>query len=160
MEVEQYKTEQLSPNIFQFYSSGPKGRIEIRISFILIGQDLYNLAFGVWNSILADIDDQIETKNGDIDVILGTVAKTTLRFLNDHPTSYVVATGSTPIRSRKYQMGINQNLVALMNNYIIGGFIAERSSSGNIIGAWPNWDGNWFEFKIGINYDAFLLSLK
>lgn len=56
-------------------------------------------------------------------------------------------------------MGLNKNLHDLLEKYIVAGFIAKRNL-GMIIGAWPNWDGTWVEFKSGINYDAFLLRVK
>ena len=160
MQIEKYTTEQVNSTTYKFYSLGPKGEIELRIGFTPINEDLYNLAFGVWDSVSEGIDDIVETKNNDMDIILGTVAQTTLNFLNDHPKSYIIATGSTAVRTRKYQMGINQNLAELIKDYIVGGFIAIKNSENNFVGNWPEWDGEWQEFEGGVNYNAFLLYLK
>ena len=50
----------------------------------------YNLAFGVWN----EINDKIETKNGDGDKILATVSQKTLEFLQTYSDSNMFATES------------------------------------------------------------------
>lgn len=47
MNIESYQTEHLRENQHRFYSIGPRGKIELRIDFTLISEDIYNLAFGV-----------------------------------------------------------------------------------------------------------------
>lgn len=104
MKTKKYTTNQISPDSYQFYkinqnveiidsytffSTGPKGKIELRI---LITIDLsesnigiYNLAFGVWDPVLKDLDDRIETKNNDMDQILATVGETAINFVLKNP---------------------------------------------------------------------------
>jgi hypothetical protein len=74
MKIEKYPSNQISSNAYQFFSEGTRGRYEIRVDFSYLGQSLYNLGFGVWNSDKEEIDDSIEIRNGDMDRILATSA--------------------------------------------------------------------------------------
>lgn len=160
MEIKAYNIEKFTNDSYRFYSEGPNGKFELRIVFSPLVQDFYNLGFGVYNALTDDIDDKIQTRNGDMDTILATVAQTAIEFLAERRSAYLLASGSTGIRTRKYQMGIGQYLQELTQSHSVRGFIADRDAAGNTIGQWPSWDGEWFEFRNGINYDAFLLYLK
>jgi hypothetical protein len=160
MKIEKYPSGQVSSNAYQFFSEGIRGRYEIRVNFSYLDQDLYNLGFGVWNSDREAIDDSIETRNGDMDRILTTVSQITFQFLESNSQAIVLATGSSTIRTRKYQIGIGQNLDSLNSRYFIKGFIADRDKHGIISGVYPNWAGTWSDFEKGRNYDAFLIYLR
>lgn len=168
MKIKKYSTNQLDTNSYKFYkvddntqivnsyvffSIGPKGIFEFRIIFTKDMSEptleIYNLAFGVWNSVLNDIDDTIETKNDDMDKILATVGEKAINFILENPTAYLYAKGSTPIRTRKYQIGIFKNLPDIPSNLGIYGII--ENSQGDMLVE---------NFKIGINYHAFLLYTK
>jgi hypothetical protein len=159
MKIEKYPSNQISSNAYQFFSEGTRGRYEIRVNFSYLGQSLYNLGFGVWNSDKEEIDDSIEIRNGDMDRILATVSQLTFQFLESNSQVIVLASGSSTVRTRKYQIGIGQNLDSLNSRYCISGFIADRDKDGIISGAYPNWIGTWSNFEKGRNYDAFLIYL-
>lgn len=164
MNVQGYETEQLSNKDFKFFSVGPKGTYDMRISIRPINRSMYNLGFGVWSEEKQDIDDEIEIRNGDMDKILATVGKIALELLQKYPGLTLVATGSVPkgemaVRTRKYQMGINKNFDFLSEHHKIGGYIADRVN-GKTVGNFPNWSGSWHDFQKGTNYDAFLLTRK
>ncbi len=157
MQIGTYLTKQISSNVYTFNSVGPKGIIELRIIISKDDQEesiYYNLAFGVWNKKLGDIDDNIELRNGDMDRILVTVAKTALLFMKTHPRSLLYIQGSDSIRTRKYQMGISKYIDSVPPNMGILGLINETLLNE----ALPVW--KWERFKTDANYHAFLLYTK
>lgn len=160
MDVQGYETHRLSKIDFQFFSVGNKGTFDMRISIREIEHPVYNLGFGVWNEELQDIDDAIEIRNGDTNEILATVGQVALQFLQEYPGLSLAATGSVPngelaLRTRKYQMGINNHIEFLSKDHEVSGFIADRVH-GKIVGSWPEWTGGWYDIQKGTNYDAFL----
>ena len=94
---------------YEFFSEGPKGRIRKVVWFTRISQEnfSFNLAFG-------DLDDKgifsdlIISNNHDAEKVLATVARAVMSFTNLYPEAIIYAEGSTPARTRRYQMGINK----------------------------------------------------
>ena len=135
----------------KFYSSGKSGDFELRMLITrekgsLEVKDL-NLGFGVWNNDTKDIDDEIETKNGDMQQILATVANRALEFLSRYPEAEIFAKGSTASRTRLYQMEIAKIIDEVPDGLRIEGLVS-------------NDDIGFVNFQKGINFDAFLLSAK
>lgn len=52
------------------------------VIYYKLEEDLFNLAFGDWNSELQRIDDTKRSNNGDREKILATVAATAIDFVN------------------------------------------------------------------------------
>lgn len=133
----------------KFYSSGKNGNFELRMLITRekgsLGFKDLNLGFGVWNEETRDIDDGIETKNGDMQQILATVANRALEFLSRYPEAEIFAKGSTASRTRLYQMEIAKIINEVPDGLRIEGLISK-------IG--------FVDFRKGINFDAFLLSAK
>jgi len=129
---------------YSFYSEGPKGLIEKAAIYTKMQEGLYNLAFGDWNADIQSLDDSIRTNNGDRDKVLATVAFTALDFTNQYPNTLLSFEGSTPARTRLYQMGIGNNLSEINKNFEIRGLRLQK----------------WEPFMQGINYDAFLAQRK
>ncbi|MCF2489907.1 DUF6934 family protein [Dyadobacter sp. CY347] len=170
MNLPSYDTVAYAENAFQFYSKGNHNML-IAIVKLPNSDNEYNLGFGVWNGETNMIDDKISVNNGDRDQILATVGKTALEYINNHPEIRLLATGSVSkkegsdefemrLRTRLYQMGINQHYDYLVQRYNIEGFKAVKNQKGEIEGDWPNWKGEWVPFTKGTNYDAFSLNLK
>jgi hypothetical protein len=159
MDNKKYEVERLNSHIYQFYSNGVRGSFEMIIIYSPQGNNIYNLGFGVWNESLKEVDDFVEIRNGDTEKILATVAQTTLDFLFENPTISIYASGSSAARTRKYQMGINNFLSYLNTNYNVQGFLPNRGEDEALSG-FPYRHGAWQTFRPGVNYDAFLLSLK
>jgi len=135
----------------KFYSSGKSGDFELRMLITRekggSGFKDLNLGFGVWNEEIRDIDDGIETKNGDMQQILATVANRALEFLSRYPEAEIFAKGSTPSRTRLYQMEIAKIIDEVPDGLRIEGLVS-------------NDDIGFVNFQKGINFDAFLLSAK
>ena len=132
---------------FQFVSAGPNGKIKKAIIYTLrINQDFifYNLGFGDLNDETGTLDDLSQSNNGDRDKILATVAQTVLEFTNYIPGAIVYAEGSTPARTRLYQMGLASSLEEIEKIFDIYGLVG----------------GEWLPFERNVNYNAFMVYRK
>ena len=127
---------------FYFNSDGPKGRIRKAVSFEYLGEidDFYyfNLAFG-------DVDpggmfnDLTVSDNKDREKVLATVAATALEFTHHIRKCRLTITGSTPSRTRLYQMKIAAHYTDISELFEIQG----ETKNG------------WEKFRKGENYLAF-----
>lgn len=129
---------------FTFFSIGPKGVIPKVIQFIKIADDYFNLTFGDWHDAAEKIEDFVRTNNKDRDKVLATVASVVLEFTNYFPNAIIMAQGSTPARTRLYQMGINAEFDFIIKIFTIEGFAG----------------GEWRTFEKHKNYSAFRVKKK
>jgi hypothetical protein len=146
MHLERYEFK-IFENRYTFYSEGPKGKIQKDILYQIVkggNTPLYNLTFGDWNDKAQRIDDQIISNNGDRQKILATIAASIIHFMEVNPDSFILAKGSTPSRTRLYQMNIASYLAVITAYFEIEGFIYNK----------------WELFQAGHNYKAFLLRRK
>ena len=134
---------------FMFQSSGksPLKKL-VRFEELDKTERIYNL---VLCTILGDGTEDCESaaKNGDIDSVLDTVAHIALIFTDHHPDRKIFFRGSDPIRTRKYQIRISNNVEEVMDYFDIDGLIIE--------------DGVLLSretFKKGKNYSGFIFSRK
>jgi hypothetical protein len=133
---------------FEFESNGPKGKVRkiVRYSPQNAGGITYfNLGFGDLNSKTGKIDDLAITNNQDRTKILATVAATVLEFTQHFPDVMVYAKGSTPARTRLYQIGISSNWIEIEPILDVFGY-----EQGN----------GWQPFRKNVNYQAFLVKRK
>jgi hypothetical protein len=129
---------------YEFTSDGPRGKILKAVIYGQIEEDLFNLAFGDWNTKLQKIDDTNRSNNGDRDKVLATVAATAIDFTDKFPGAIIYTEGSTPSRTRLYQIEIAKNLEEVSESFEIEGYI----------------NGSWEPFQRGRNYEAFLVRRK
>ncbi len=132
---------------FEFESIGPKGTIKKIVSFRLINIDgvtYINLGFGDENLISGGINDLSVSNNKDRDKILATIAATVMDFTAIFSDMMVYAKGSTPARTRLYQMGIAANFSEISSLLNVYGFL----------------NGQWHKFEKNINYEAFFVLRK
>lgn len=136
------------PEIFyyEFFSEGPNGKIRKVVQFQQVSGsvEVYNLGFGDFNADFGEIDDLSVSNNQDTQKVLVTVARTVVDFMQQHPKSIVLARGSTPARTRLYQMGISQFWTEIENTFEVKGFK----------------DGGWQPYIRGKNFDAFFIVKK
>jgi hypothetical protein len=146
MQFEKYEIEASSSLLrFEFYSIGPKGKIKKQVVFKAFenNNNVFNIGFGDVDKD-GNINDLTITNNEDSQKVLATVVLTVLKFFEKYPNYYVYATGSTKARSRLYRMGISNNLDEILQSFVIYGFF----------------DNKWEFFKIGKDYQEFLVRLK
>jgi hypothetical protein len=132
---------------YAFYSDGPKGKIKKIVlydRFVDVEGKTYSLAFGDRNGNSDRIDHLAVSNNQDREKILTTVAATALYFTEENPNAVLCFVGSTPARTRLYQMRIASQWDEIASLFDVKGLI----------------EGNWEPFRKGQNYDAFLLKRK
>ena len=112
-----------SENRYYFESIGRKGKITKVVAFTEKQNDIYNLGFGDFNPVTGQVDDKVKSENGDMPKVLATVLHITAQFLSDNPMLYVFFKGSTPDRTRLYQMAINHHYEEFSVNFEIFGLI-------------------------------------
>jgi hypothetical protein len=132
---------------YEFESIGPKGIIKKIIRFNLRnieGTTYINIGFGDEDVIRGGIDDLSISNNKDRDKILATIASAVLDFTVIFPDMMVYAKGSTPARTRLYQMGIAANYNEVSSLLYVYGFL----------------NGRWHKFERNVNYEAFFVLRK
>ena len=132
---------------FYFFSEGPKGKFRKFINFTLYnsyGTPYFNLGFGDWDEEKMEINDTNVTDNSDRQKILATIAAAVLFFTEYFPDIYIHAKGSTPVRTRLYQMGISANWDEIEPLLHVYGYLK----------------GKWHRFKKNTNDEAFLILRK
>jgi hypothetical protein len=90
------------------------------------------------------LSDSSRTNQGDMEKVLATVLQTVFVFLSKHPDATVVFTGSTPARTRLYQIAISKEIFKVKHLFAIQGFT----------------DGNFEDFEFGKGYEGFAISSK
>ena len=140
-----YRSES-SLKFYEFISEGPKGLIKKMVIYTeTTTENVYNLGFGDYDESTNGINDLSVTNNGDSLKVLATVASTVYAFTERHPNSWILATGSTSVRTRLYRMGITNNLTEIEADFIVFGYTKNE---------------DWEKFVVGEDYEAFLLTKK
>jgi hypothetical protein len=127
----------------------PNGRVKKVIDYQQIENEdsdveRYNLCFGDWDERVEDMCDLRITNNSDRKKVLATVAKTVISFTEKKPEAIIYGVGSTPARTRLYQMSINSNWEEVNRFFIVRGKI----------------DNNWELFRHNKNYEEILVFRK
>ena len=144
MELRKYKITTVDYETYEFWSEGSKGRIRKIIRFQRLEIELYNLGFGDWNEKVQGVDDRVRSNNNDKDRVLATVAAAVIEFMKYHPEAVIYAKGTTPARTRLYQIGLHRHWREISLLYSVKGII----------------QGVLTPFESGRNYDAFVLTAK
>lgn len=132
---------------YEFCSEGPKGKIKKVVLFSQVnlqGRFYFNLAFGDYDD-MGNFSDLVKSNNHDAEKVLATVARAVIQFTNIYPDAFIVAEGSTPSRTRRYQMGINK-------------FWKEIEPDFNVFGL--SKEGGFEPFRLGKNYAGFGVKRK
>lgn len=130
---------------FEFVSEGPKGAIRKLVEFQKTNNpEVYNLAFGDFDSDNDTFNDLAISDNKDTEKVLATIVNTVYVFFNEYPDVFVYATGSTKARTRLYRMGISKFIKELENDYYLYGQLNDE----------------FVEFELGIDYEGFLAQRK
>ncbi|WP_159729199.1 hypothetical protein [Sphingobacterium sp. 18053] len=117
---------------FTFKSVGGKGEIEKAIRYELVNEEhnIYNLCFGEIKGYnegtgKLEIDDKVESKNGDMEMILATVASSAYLFNETYPERIIYFSGSTDSRTRLYRMAISKEYDEISKKFDIFGAVFE-----------------------------------
>lgn len=132
---------------YEFCSEGPIGKINKIIFYdrkLIEEERRYSLSFGDWDENTGLLDVLTVSNNLDKQKILATLAASIIQFIEEHPNAVILIFGSTPSRTRLYQMGISSRLEEIGSLIEIHGFI----------------NGAWEIFRKGQNYSGFLIKRK
>lgn len=130
---------------YHFISSGPKGDIFKMVRYsVYTNTNIVNMGFGDYDYTTATLNDRSVTNNGDTRKVLATVVSTLFIFTNHYPNAIVFARGSTPVRTRLYQMGIAANILPIESQFTVRGFNGRK----------------WERFQLNTNYRAFSAQRK
>lgn len=124
---------------YEFESCGPKGTIKKVANFSQVGPSVFNFGFGDLDRKTGKINDTITSNNGDDEKILATLANIINEFTIMHPDFTILIQGSTPSRTRRYQMGIGKYWEKISATFDIFGLTNDE----------------WQPFARGQNYTAF-----
>ena len=146
MDLSKYKLSS-EPNLtkFEFTSEGVNGNIEKIVIFESVATEngeLFNLCFGDKNPLTGELDDTVNSNNGDRNKILATVALTAYLFTDTHTNAWILMQGTTNARTRLYQMAINTHYDEIKKDFSILGLL----------------DDDWVIFERNINYNGFLIN--
>lgn len=131
--------------MFRFVSNGQADHIYKLIRFTPTNhQGIVNLAFGDSAEKSDDINDKANSANGDMPLVLATVAASIYVYARENPDVWVFLTGSTPARTRLYRMAISNYWHDIEPDFDV-----------LALGA----DG-WEPFVKGRNYEAFVVRKK
>lgn len=129
---------------FQFQSVGKRGVFEKVICFTPLTVDTYNLSLVDYDSATGSYDDLSVTDNGDMPEIIVTVISTIHKFLNSNPGNKIYFEGSTPARTRLYQISISKIYDPVQSDLLISGLQG----------------GRWYLFEPNVNFEGFLVEKK
>jgi hypothetical protein len=148
MNIEQYSLQSDSSHLtYRFESIGPRGVIKKLVYYRKLKSlkgNYYNLSFGDKDEITGILNDLVISNNYDTSKVLFTVAQTVLLFVKHYPNANILIIGSTKSRTRLYQMTIAQNISEINKQFEIQGLK----------------NGNWEDFRKGINFDSFLIKVN
>ena len=133
---------------FEFESNGPNGKVRKIVRYSpqnAGGITFFNLGFGDLNSKTGKIGDLASTNNQDRAKILATIAATVLEFTLHFPDVMVYAKGSTPARTRLYQIGISSDWTEIEPILHVFGY---------------EHNNGWLPFRKNVNFQAFLVKRK
>ena len=138
-----YRSES-SLQFYEFISEGSKGLVKKMVIYTeTTTENVYNLGFGDYDETTNGINDLSVTNNGDSLKVLATVASTVYAFIERHPNAWILATGSTAVRTRLYRMGITNNLAEIESDFVVLGYTKNEE---------------WEKFIVGEDYEAFLIT--
>ena len=128
---------------FTFKSISEKRIILKKAEFVKISDNVYNFAFGDVNTE-GRIDDLVVTNNQDSETVFATVIRILLVFLKAHNSDAVYFEGSTPSRTRMYQIILTKERVNWEQKFVVYGFCGDELET----------------FETDCRYDAFIIKLK
>ncbi|MDR6803934.1 hypothetical protein J2Y45_001203 [Dyadobacter sp. BE34] len=110
--------------IYKFESVSENKTILKTVSFVRIGNtDIFNVAL-LYPLESGELSDKIESRNGDLPLVLATVFQIVCDFLNKFPDSAVGFRGSDARRHRLYRIAITRELANVAGKYEIYGITA------------------------------------
>ena len=125
-----------------FESEGKQGKIVKIVQFTFYKDNRWNLGFGDWKR--GNIDDTIVSNNHDAIMVIRTVAKITLDFIEKYPDRIVYIEPVDEKRKKLYNLVFQRHFVEIEPLFDVIGYISEDSEA----------------YSLEKNYDSFDIKLK
>lgn len=113
--------------LFEFTSKGKNGNIQKAIKYTkTLNENVYNLGFGdivFTDETTIEIDDTNLSYNGDLEMVIATVAYSVNIFTDKHPETYVLFGSSDTTKLRLYRMFLSRNLTEIYEDFLLFGAI-------------------------------------
>ena len=142
-------------DVIEFISVGKNGNIRKAIHIQATHNPIvFNLGFGDMvkriknGEIVFELDDSVNSENGDRDKVLATVAGAAYNYTAKYPERWVIFEGIDAIRTRLYRMAITKNYAELSKDFFIFGVIFE------------NGDPVLHKFDSNTRFDGFIVKRK
>jgi hypothetical protein len=134
---------------YKFVSRGPKGNQDKLVKFEPhhANDKIYNLALATIKEG-GEVDFNSPSNNGDRDKILATIGITAYIFSKAYPKRMIFFKGDTHVKTRLYQMAINNALEEINQTFIIHGLKK------------VDYKYQPEAFEKGVNYDGFLFQRR
>ena len=131
MDIEKYETQEESNHLrYTFISKGQTDIMKI-IAYQRLGSNIpipgkgqlkaYNLAFGDRKDQTLEIDDTLNSNNGDMYKVFNTVLHTIPTFFSKYPDTCIAVQGSDKRRIKAYCMYVSKNYENLSTEYTFYG---------------------------------------
>src|SRR5690242_7208503 len=114
---------------FYFFSNGPKGQIRKKVSFTSFVENSYFLSFGDLDPKTHSMNVKTISNNADTGKIFFTVAKIIYEFTKLFPEARIHFTGSTPSRTRLYQIMVNKHKRLIESVFEIPGWYGDEEET-------------------------------
>ena len=145
MNLPKYDVVSSTSYSYEFISEGRNGKIYKSVSFQETNiEGVYNLGLVDKNPITGEVDDKVVSNNGDRDKVLSTVVDIIYLFTDEFPNAWIYAEGSTPARTRLYQMSIVKYFDIVQRDFELQALF----------------ENEWEEFRLNVNYQAFVIKRK
>ncbi len=116
--------------VFEFTSQGKNGKIQKAIKYTkTLNDNVYNLGFGdiiFTDETTIEIDDTNLSNNGDLEMVIATVAYSVYVFTDNYPETYVLFGSSDTTKLRLYRMFLSHNLTEISKNFLLFGAIHNK----------------------------------
>ena len=145
MNLPTYDVVSNTSHTYEFISEGKNGKIYKSVSFQETNiEGVYNLGLVDKNPITGQVDDKVVSNNGDRDKVLSTVVGIIYLFTDQFPDVWIYAEGSTPARTRLYQISIVKFFHIVKRDFELQALLENK----------------WEEFRPNVNYQAFVIKRK
>lgn len=110
---------------FKFESNCDGRKISKVVEYVEVEEQIYNLAFGDIDEN-GELDDLSVSANRDMEKVLATVVQTIFVFFEMNPETTLFFQGSTPARTRLYQIVITKAKANWAEDFVIHGICDEQ----------------------------------
>lgn len=109
--------------MYFFTSVGRHGNISKSVVFAQTDVDYYEIILGDYDALNKHLDTHTISNNGDIALVLITVAQIMALFFQKYPQAHLVIEANTPLKHRLYKRIIDNNLAYIETKYAVWGVL-------------------------------------